>query len=891
MEVMVALTILLIVILPIGYLLDATVGQATQARQRLAALQLAEQWVEILSNSTPPVIGNSVVTATPETPVDPAGQASAHPTIAGTTFTVTSTYTEQSVNNGTGQSDLCSAGEPPSPNHPSVIVLQVQVSWDRGRFAVNDTTNLEYPQPGVQVDGFIAIQIVNSTQADVSGNSSSARVESIPVRVTNTSTKAKTVLYPDSNGCAFDQVPPGTYTVGIAQPTAGTPKTFTNYSGTPPFVTPGFPSTGGVRSYTSTPYTITVTQEQPVQLTFDEGTDANLTYASSTAVGDGVTCTGAGGTTCVTTGSTNSGAAISWGGSSSAWSTTTTSKATRIQTVACTTNGSVCLGGGYGPGNAGVILSTGSGGSPSSAGTDTLPPGVADITQIVCPKSDGCYAIGTDASGNPVLLAGAISSTSGDTWITVTAPNITFTQLTSIACPASDICELAGQGIVGTNPSSPGILRMSGDPGNVAGNPTWAPTFTADDIPPGLVSLGQVTCPSSSECIALGAGDTNSAADAVVLSASIADSGASGWSNDPLPATAVSGSAVVTSLSCSGSYCVTVGTNGGTPWVMEGQVASGGDTWSGATLSGIASVTSVACGQPSGSDLADCALGATSSAAISDPGEVLLGSLTSGGWSWNAAVSATSSNQLEYVYGVSCEPSGIGGTCAAVGATPQGPVVMAASGGAGGSWSVETPSNLDGNYVNNVPVEVAQTATTTWSTQVSYATALAHGNATSLPNSLYPYTNGYAVAAGDCAGEGGAGPSGSDVAAPGGTASMVVPLGDLPIEVATQNANGIFVPVAGATVSLTAASQTYVPPVNSTSSGTWQNCPADTYSLPATGPDGLSRSAVPFGVYTLTVTNGSTSQSQTIMVGTNPGSVTSATIVPESPTQPLVVMM
>ena len=196
MEVMVALTILLIVILPIGYLLDASVGQATQARQRLAALQLAEQWVEILSNSTPPLVGNSVVTATPETPVDPAGQASAHPTIAGTTFTVTSTYTAQSVNNGTGQSDLCSAGEPPSPNNPAVIVLQVQVSWDRGHFAVTDTTNLQYPQPGVQVDGFIAIQIVDTTQTDVSGNSPATRVESVPVTVTNTTAAGALLVGP-----------------------------------------------------------------------------------------------------------------------------------------------------------------------------------------------------------------------------------------------------------------------------------------------------------------------------------------------------------------------------------------------------------------------------------------------------------------------------------------------------------------------------------------------------------------------------------------------------------------------------------------------------------------------------------------------------------------------
>lgn len=889
MEVMVAFTILLIIILPIGYLLDATVGQATQARQRLAALQLAEQWVEILSNSTPQLHNGSPLTSRPLPPVDPAGQASANPTIAGTTFTVLSSYTEQLVNNGTGQSDLCSAGEPPSKSHPAVIVLQVTVSWDRGHFSVTDTTNLEYPQPGVQTDGFIAIQLETSSQADVYGNPAFTRAESIPITVTNTTSGAATVLHADSNGCAFDQVPPGTYTVGIAQPAAGTPSTFTNYTGSPPFVTEGFAPSGGLESYTTPPVVVTVTNEQPVQLTFDEGTNANLSYASSTAVGDGVTCTGTSGSTCVTTGSTNSGAAVSWGDGSSAWSTTT-STATRIQTVACTANGSVCLGGGYGPGNTGVILSTS--GSPKSAVADTLPTGVADITQIACPKNDGCYAIGSDASGNPVLLAGAVSS-SGGTWIEITAPNITFTQLTSIACPTSDICELAGQGIVGTNPSSPGILRLSGDPGNVAGNPAWTPTFTADNLSPGLVSLGQVTCPTSSECIALGAGDGNSASHAVVLSSAIADSGASVWSDDVLSPTATSGTASLASVSCSGSTCVTIGTNAGAPWVMEGQLASGGDAWTDAPLSGIASVNSVACGLPSGSDTADCLLAATSSAGISDAGEVLLGSLTSTGWVWNPVVTASASNEIEYVYGVSCEPTADGGTCAAVGATPNGPVVMATSGGPGGTWSVETPSGLDGNYVSGIPVEVAQNSTSTaanWSTQVSYQAPPASGNATSLPKPLYPAPNGYAVAAGDCPGEAGAGPTGSDVVEPGGTASTIIPMGDLPIEVNTLNANGIYVPVTGATVSLTATSQSYVPPTSSTS-GAWNNCPGDTYSLPSTGPDGLSRSAVPFGLYTLTITSGASTTSQTIMVGSGSSSVTPSSVVPESPTEPIVVTL
>ena len=49
-----AFTILMVTMVPIGYLLDSTVAAASQARQKEAALQLADSWMEILSNSSPP---------------------------------------------------------------------------------------------------------------------------------------------------------------------------------------------------------------------------------------------------------------------------------------------------------------------------------------------------------------------------------------------------------------------------------------------------------------------------------------------------------------------------------------------------------------------------------------------------------------------------------------------------------------------------------------------------------------------------------------------------------------------------------------------------------------------------------------------------------------------
>ena len=54
----------------------------------------------------------SVLTNSPRTPVAPTGTQAPPTTLAGTTYTVTANYVESLVN-GVGQSDFCSAGQPP----------------------------------------------------------------------------------------------------------------------------------------------------------------------------------------------------------------------------------------------------------------------------------------------------------------------------------------------------------------------------------------------------------------------------------------------------------------------------------------------------------------------------------------------------------------------------------------------------------------------------------------------------------------------------------------------------------------------------------------------------------------------------------------------------------
>ena len=47
-------TILLITILPLTYLLTSSIASASDARERQAALQLADSWLEVLSNTSLP---------------------------------------------------------------------------------------------------------------------------------------------------------------------------------------------------------------------------------------------------------------------------------------------------------------------------------------------------------------------------------------------------------------------------------------------------------------------------------------------------------------------------------------------------------------------------------------------------------------------------------------------------------------------------------------------------------------------------------------------------------------------------------------------------------------------------------------------------------------------
>jgi hypothetical protein len=848
-EVLIAIVILLITMLPMGILLTSATSASVSARQRQAALQLADSWVEILSNSQPPTgVDGTVLTNQPTAPVAPAGTQAPPSTLAGTNYTVTAAYAENLVND-VGQSDLCAAGQPPSSSHPGVILLRVTVYWSGGQSEqqISVSTEINYPKPGLQTQGFLAINLTNDGETDVWGNSAATRLSALPVTVTEISggsTESPTAptlspnpytLFADPNGCIFAQVPVGTYDVAIQQPTAGTPATFVGYPGTPQFV-----DTSGSSTDEQDNQVVTVTAEQTVQLdAFDEGITAGVSYGGATAIDEGVQCPNAAGLTCVATGDGASGATATWGAGGSTWQSANLAAGSHINQVACTTAVSAeCVGVGYGS-TGGLIETTTSDANALSA--DVTPAGVTDVTQVVCPSADGCYALATTAAG-PELLAGRVGP-GPDTWVALSLPGVTATALDSIACPTSTTCELAYAGAGG----SPGIVRLDGDPALLGVSSLWTPVVTNDSLSASVQSLGTIVCPSTTQCLATAVGDATSPSDATLVAAPIALAGGSSWTNETSFPT---GASSVTDISCASSTCVAIGTVPAGPAVWTGSVGGATDSWAQATSfpSGIAAVTSVACGIVTSGDNGNCAVAAITSGAANS-GVLLQGSLLNGGWAWNP-VALPSGVSIQYFVGVSCENPTLptNATCAAVGATPSGPVVLATSNGTSGTWTNVTPLSLVGSTVTGISLQTAPAVTSSWTTQVAAGQA---ANATTLPNVLYPAVNGYSISTGDCSAEA-VGPSALLNAAPGGTASATVPLGLLPIELVSVSGT----PVVGATITLTSV-----------------GCPiVDTYNLPVTDGEGYTNASVPYGTYSYSVTSGSASVAHTnvtLTVGVN----------------------
>ena len=505
LEVVIAIFLLLLVLVPVSYILTNTITQSANAREKTTALGIAEQWVETLNNQGPPAnaqglpnVGNAIAEGTQ--------------TASNVPYTVSAVFNWATVN---GVLDLCTSG-----TVPQVLGLQVTVTWGPSN-SVTDTTLVNYPPASVPTNGFIAVQLYgdpsgvgNPEPADATGLSwggPSGRVTKVPVTATVAGTTYTT--HPDTNGCAFMEVPPSP---------SGTP--YAVQVG-PETLTTAFAVAGGLANDITG--TATVTTDNVAVLgpfLYDEGASVNVGYPNTTATANGVTCPDAGQIQCLVTGQSPSSPSAPETGadatisvlSGSTWSPATLpSSVSQIEATAC--GSGACIGVGFGPAGGGgyqgaaVVDSTT---APGTWSVSALPAGVTSLTQITCPSANVCLAIGSGASSAVLLTASIAGATV--TWSSDTLP-AGVTSLTQITCSGTTACVAIGS-------SSTGAVVVAGTVS------ATTQTFVADTLPGSPVYLSGIGCftaGTATSCEAPGAAQTG----ALLLSDAAATSGADTWTS------------------------------------------------------------------------------------------------------------------------------------------------------------------------------------------------------------------------------------------------------------------------------------------------------------------------------------------------------------------------
>ncbi len=887
----VAMVILLAVLVPTSYLFTNVLASAASARQRLTALSVAEQWIETLNNQGPP--SNSDSQPEVGTPITEPSSV-----LSGITYKVVATFKWTDATGGSP--DFCNTNTSP------VLGLQVTVSWT-GNQSISDQAILNFPPSGNLTDGFLAVQVDGDPvypgvpPTDVFSNSWSTRVQNIPVQVSGSNLASPYSVTPASNGCVFLELAPGTYTVQVGP--GPTSSYVANYNEA---------SSETQALATQSPITVTVAQITEVTFQYDEGAYVGLSYPTTTAVADGISCPNQGPLVCLVRGQAPSSAsspassprASAIAQTSSGWSVATLfSSFTRIESVGCTSG--ACIAVGYGSSGGAAAVST----NGTSWSNSNLPSGVSQLNDIVCPSgatTPACIAIGSGSSGG-VLLTATVSGSSVS-WTTDNIPS--NNSLNQIVCPSSSsqpVCFVTATtgstAIIISNSASgyPGTSWQSYSTGSGFNN-----SFTMN-------AITQIACNSTTFCVAIGTTQTScgyycTTTTPEIIQLTSNDQGPY-WQeySDNLGFTPSSFSLIA--CTTSGSHCWATGTQSSSPfvgylssgstWSSDSGLPSGATSLSGLTCPGSTSgcfalyQTSTSAGVtsnnggtswstanlPAGTVSMDqlvcpssssCfAVGTSTHAAIVDV-------LKSGSWS-AATFSGTTGGSPVDITGLACTGAT---TCAAAAATESaGQVLLYANSTTSFSGS-STPTGLSGMYLQNPPIMVSDANLQPNSTVEMSAPTTGNGPQNEV-GPLFPFQSGYSIAPGYCASElTTASVSASSV--PGATLTsspaaptVTLPMGLLPIE--ATNSNGT--PISGATISIADASCTSSTELTPLSSGNFpalSNPPANpsnptSYSMPNSGADGLSRIAVIYGTYVVTVTSGSTYASTTITV--NPTSV------------------
>lgn len=274
----------------------------------------------------------------------------------------------------------------------------------------------------------------------------------------------------------------------------------------------------------------------------------------------------------------------------------------------------------------------------------SLPTGIPALHAVSCAGTGQCVAVGVNHA--------VTSVNGGKSWIDHTLSDSGLSLL-GVTCTTASLCLAGGTESQVQRPSAQAQIFRSTDQGA---------TWTAASVPPQIVGVGAIACPTSKVCIAVGS--------------SVAESTDGGSTWQPMGVTGVVQQ--LTSIACSSSTtCIAVGPN---PQGVYNH-ALGADavetTDGGATFHSVnfpyfsASLFEVSCASATA-----CIASGAEGTGMTGPAFV---SSSDGGVTWNIATPPPSFNA---VAGISCPP---GGSCVLVGQTSSGASTISLS--PQGNWS------------------------------------------------------------------------------------------------------------------------------------------------------------------------------------------------------------
>ena len=302
--------------------------------------------------------------------------------------------------------------------------------------------------------------------------------------------------------------------------------------------------------------------------------------------------------------------------------------------VAIAITASSCALSGH-PGSAKVVHVLGEGkGTPLAVG-QPAPTGTSDLAAVSCATARRCWAVGV-AGPNPAPGTGAtvIAATTdgGKSWRAQRVVGDGTPQLSGVSCPTATECMAVGS--TGASLPGSGVVITTSDAGA---------TWTAASSPPNALVLSSVTCASPTDCTAIVSDGTST------WSAHSPDFGQTWQQEGNLPSTFQPEN----DLACvAGGICLDAGYVPTSNSHGQGAVAvsaDGGQTWTLASVpAGAGVLQSTAC--PSASV---CLAAGSTGTTVSDvvPAKGLLLRSTDGGHTWEQSPGPL---PVEDVYGMDC---------------------------------------------------------------------------------------------------------------------------------------------------------------------------------------------------------------------------------------------